>query len=197
MADAEAHRAAAEKQRIAEEEERKRAAENAQRMAEETRRAEEKRRQEAIAVYRNAPKSPHDMLNVLKKLQAKTEVGIIYADYMRAVGDMWGDVKVFADSPDGKRLPELSSLAIRIVGDYKTAGEAWHWQIEYSFDKSGEKYTALGDMQQNSWKRADTRLRMAESLLDSDEVEQALKAIAADKETAEDLDAKLHRILTR
>jgi len=192
----EARRVAVAKQRVAEEEERKHAAEEAQRLAEEKERAEEKRRKEAVSVYCDAPQSARNVLNMLKKLQARTEVGITYADYLRAVGETWGDVKIFAESPDGKKLPELSLLAVKIAGDYETASKAWHWEIEWSFDKSSKTFIALGRLQQACWSRAVMRLRLAESLLNAGEVEEALKTIAADKGHDEDFNAKLDSILS-
>ena len=64
-------------------------------------------------------------MNAVKKLEARTEVGINYKEYSTAVGDAWGDVKVFVESPEGKRLPEFSFALMSAMGKYRLALDIW------------------------------------------------------------------------
>jgi hypothetical protein len=194
QAQEEARRAAAEKQRIAEEQEQARAIERAQKIAEDNHRAEEKRRKEAVQAYRNVPQSARNAANTVKRLEARTEVGINYADYSRAVGEAWGEVKVFVESPEGKAVPDFSLLLTNAIADYKTAITAWHWKIEWSSLDRGVS-DALGELQQLCWERAGKRLQIAEALLDPEKTEKALAAIARAEKNDEDFNAKLHGIL--
>ena len=54
-------------------------------------RDEEKRRKEAVSIYRNAPQSARNALNVVKKVEARTEVGINFRDYSTVVGEAWAE----------------------------------------------------------------------------------------------------------
>ncbi len=195
LAEEEAKRVANEKRRIAAEQERKRAAEEAQRIADEKQRAEEKRRKEAVSVYRNAPQSARTVLNVVKKLEARTEVGITYGDYANVVGEAWGEVKIFVESPDGKLLKEFSQQLMKVITDYKSALDIWRSKIKFP-NLASPHEGELDRLQQLCWSRAGMRLRQAESLLDADKTEATLATIAADKESDEDMDAKLNTILT-
>lgn len=105
-----------------------------QRLAqEEARRAEEEKRiKEAIAAYRNVPQSARNALNAVKKVEARTEVSISYKDYPTVVGEAWADVKIFTESPEGKKLPEFSFLLVSAMGKYKFALDVWRVKVEDS-----------------------------------------------------------------
>ena len=174
-----------------EKDEAKRAEEEERRIAEQQ--AEEKRRREIVSVYRDAPPSARYALNALKKVEARTEVGIVYTDYLKVVGEAWGEVKIFSESPDGQELREFSLLLTKAIADYKVALRAWKLKIEFPTLKTyGSK---LDELQQLCWARAGVRLRLAESLLDVEKTEKTLEAIATAQDTDEDYVAKLNRIL--
>ncbi len=194
-AEEEAERAADEKQRVAEEEAQKRAAEEAQRLAEEKRRAVAKRCAEAVTVYRNAPQSARGALNAVKKVEARTEIGINYNDYSTVVGEAWGDVKIFIESPDGKKVPEFSMLLAKAMADYKSALDIWKWKIEFHTLYGGR--ADVEALHQRCWERAGKWIKLAEALLDADKTENALKEVAALPGNDEDLDAAWKAIQDR
>jgi hypothetical protein len=176
---------AAEKQRIAEQQKRDEEAMEARRVAEEQRKAEEKRRSVAVSIYRNPPESARSALNAVKRVEARTEVGINYRDYSALVGDAWADVKIFIESPDGKRLQEFSSLLAKAMDEYRLALEIWNDKIQYP-RLYGER-SDVDALQQVCWMKAGERLELAESLLDETQIATTLESIAksksSDKET--------------
>jgi serine/threonine protein kinase len=190
--DAEAKRIADEKQRVIDEE-------NRARVAEETRLENEKRNKQILARYANLPQTARDALNAVKKLAAKTETGVIYADYTRAVGDTWGDVKIFVESAEGKKLPELSLMLRKAMDDYKSAGEAWSEKFDVHSDSTSQliaKYE-LDDLMQRCWKRARERMNLAEGLLDSSTTEASVQAILSPAPKEEDFSDSLLKIVAK
>jgi len=117
--------------------------------------AEEKRQDEMkkLAVlklkYRNAPKSARDALNALKRIQAKTEVGVNKFDYSKQLGDSWGEVKIFVESPEGKDYSDLSDRMRRAIEYYKSAGEGW----------------TIDTLRQTNWSQADQEIKVLDSAL--------------------------------
>jgi len=67
----------------------------------------------------------NDALLALKKLQAKTETGIAYNEYLSALGDANFAVKSFLDSEDAKSQPDLSSSLQEAIKWYRAASEVW------------------------------------------------------------------------
>ncbi len=196
LAQVEAERAAEERRKIAEEKEQALAAERAQRIAAEKQQAEEKRRKAAIAAYRNLPQSARAALNVLKKVEARTEIGLSYSDYSTVVGEAWGEVKVFAESPEGKAIPDFSMMLANAIADYKSALKAWHDKIEYPA-LYGPRIVDLSVLMQRCWSRAGRRISLAEALLDAEKTEKTLETIAKDQENDEDFDATMRSMLPR
>ena len=199
QAEEEAKRVAEEKQRIAEDEERKRT-------AEEKTRAEEKRLKEAIATYRNAPPSARNALNAVKKVEARAEVGITYKDYSTVVGEAWADVKIFAESPEGKKLPEFSFLLVSAMGKYKLALDIWHktdttLDFESEFQAIGHQripfYTkVLSDsLRQRCWGAAHRRIDMAESLITAEDIGAGLSGALRLQKTDANYEATLRSVL--
>ena len=168
LVDEEARRAAAEKQRVAEGEARKRAAEESQRIAEEKRLAEEKRRKDAVSVYRNAPPSARNALNAVKKVEARAEFGVNFEKYSTLVGEAWADVKIFVESPDGKKLPEFSFLLVSAMGKYKLALDIWHEKIQEHLEFGMQEPSST--LLQQCWGVAHRRIDMAESLISGENI---------------------------
>ena len=143
-------------------------------------------------MYRNAPESARMTLNVLKKVEARTEVGITFADYSTVVGQAWAEVKIFIESPAGKSLPEFSVLLTRAVADFKLALDIWQKRIRWP-TLYGDR-TDVEAIQQFCWMRAGTRIKLAESLLDVKKTEKALESFAALAGNDVDLDAKWKKV---
>ena len=99
---------------------------------------------------------PVDALNALKRVQAKTEVGVTYIEYGKQLGDSWGDVKIFVESPEGKEFSDLSDHMRTAIAQYKTADEAWKKKL----DGNGTN----AELQEH-WKRADLEIKVLDSAL--------------------------------
>jgi hypothetical protein len=183
QAEEEAKHAAEEKRRIAEAEQRKRAAEEAEKIAEEKKRAEDQRRKEAAAAYRNPSQSARNALNAVKKVEARTEVGLPYKDYSTVVGEGWADVKVFTESPEGKKLPEFSFLLVSAMGKYKLALDVWRDEIAEREIAPGLRDEVYNDVRQKCWEAAHRRIDMAESLITREDVTTGLLRVAKLRKT--------------
>ncbi len=147
---------------------------------------------DAVAAYHNAPQSARSALNAVKKVEARTEVGINYNDYSTVVGEAWGDVKIFVESPEGKSLPAFSLLLTKAARDYKLALDIWQNKIQ--FDWLYAHRADVETLQQTCWIRASKWIRMADSLLDAEQTENVLKTVAAVPGNEEDFDAVWKRI---
>ena len=164
LAKEEVNREAEAKQRVAREEEQKRKAEEAQRIADEKQQAEEKRRKDAVAVYHNAPPSARSALNAVKKVEARTEVGMRLDDYSTVLGEAWADVKIFSESPEGKDVPEFSFLLVSAMGKYKLALDVWRKQINPEPVMREDEELNNG-LLQKYWGAAHRRTALADSLI--------------------------------
>ena len=198
QAEAKARREEEEKQRAAQEEKNKRAADEAMRIAQEKQEAEEKRRKEAALAYRNLlqnpPQSARDALNIVKKVEARTEIGINYREYQSVVGEAWGEVKIFAESPEGKAIPDFSLCLTKAISDYKSALSVWSAKFEFSTLAKNHK-NALDTLLQLCWLEAGQNLSLAEALLDPQKTEEALQLIPQSQKDDMDFEAELHKIL--
>jgi hypothetical protein len=157
-----------EKQRLANEKalDDQRLAREAIRKAEEEKeiRDREKRRKEVAARYLNAPQSARPVLNLIKKLEARTEVGINFRDYSTIVGETWAEIKVFCESPDGELVPEFSQLLLSAISKYKLALDIWTGKIDFN-DKNQFDEAASEIVLQELWRAAGGRIQAAESFL--------------------------------
>lgn len=170
-----------EKKRLEEEERRKAALAEmeAQKRLEAEHRAEETRKLEAIKAYASPPAAARTALNAIKKLNARTEVGINYRDYGTVVGETWAEVKVFVESPEGEQLEDFSKLLVGTVDKYRLALDIWRGKIDgdLEYDK-----TLADVLLQECWRAAGARLKVAEGLLGGDKVETYLSsAVEFDK----------------
>ena len=76
----------------------------------------------SIPVYAQSAK---DALMGLKKLQTRCEAGISYRDYSNAVADAKFPVKLFLESSDANKSPELIESIIKVMKHYEFAGMVW------------------------------------------------------------------------
>lgn len=194
---AEAERIRREQEAAAQEVERQRAADEARKLEEAIRLAKDDRRREAGRAYRNAPHSARVALNALKKVEARTEVGVIYADYSKVVGEMWGDVKIFIESPDGKKLPEFNIILAKAAADYKLALDIWSARIQTTNPYFKFYRPEVEALQQRCWLRASIRIRLGQSLLDNEDIEGTLRAIEGIAERDDDLNEEWKKLEKR
>ena len=74
---------------------------------------------------KTVPQVAIDAVNALKKLQAKTQAGIIHKDYSPALGDAKYAINLFTESQTSKEFPELIKSIDEAYSIFKTAGEVW------------------------------------------------------------------------
>ncbi len=98
--------------------------------------------------------SAKDAVRALQKLQARVEVGVIYRDYLPALGDAKFEVNLFLKSPEAKNKIELADAISTAMEYYETAGEIW---------KSSIQKPAIGV--KVAWAKAHVELEKAVSLL--------------------------------
>jgi len=76
------------------------------------------------------PQVARDSVLALKKLEARTQAGISYDDYLRALGDTKFAVNLFLDSQDSKKFSELAEAVRKAMSDYQFAGETWKLRLD-------------------------------------------------------------------
>ena len=174
----EAEKAAeAEKARLAEEERKKVEEAEAARKLQAEEQSKAARRKEAASAYQNLPPSAREALNMIKRIDARVEIGINYADYSSIVGEAWAEVKLFIESPEGQKLPEYCMLLAKAVDDYKLALDIWRAKIEHN-----ALYADNNDvdaLQQLCWLQAGLWIGLAESLLSGNDIGKVLDDIQA------------------
>ncbi|MHB8067360.1 MAG: hypothetical protein ACYDIC_05610 [Desulfobaccales bacterium] len=69
--------------------------------------------------------SAKDAVKALKKLEAKVESGMSYQKYREALGDTNAEVKLFLESKNAKKNPELANSIKKIMGNYQDAADLW------------------------------------------------------------------------
>jgi hypothetical protein len=114
-----------------------------------------------------------DAFRAVKKLQARTEIGLTYSEYVDAVGTAWGEVKGFVESPE-RKTGSFSGLS----ADIEMAMEMYRDAIEPFGEKArlmdpnseyGEEVSALCDKRvQESWKQAKRYVDAAEWCLNKE-----------------------------
>jgi len=157
VANEKAKRAAEEKQRIAEEQEQKQRAEAERKLAEEKAEKRKQELKEMAAKYRNASPQARAALNALKKIEARTEIGVSYANYSQVLGEQYGEIKIFLESPEGQQMPLFSSSIADAIKQYKDAMEGWKTRIELRMDP--------GERIQIPWSEASKAIKKAEDVL--------------------------------
>lgn len=77
------------------------------------------------ATSKAAPPVAIEAVNALKKLQARTQVGITYKDYAPALGEAKFALNLFVESSQSKDFPELVQILNSAFETFKMAGEVW------------------------------------------------------------------------
>jgi hypothetical protein len=159
-----------------------------ERRAKEEKLAEEVQRKKAATAYLDPPSAARDALNALKKVEARTEIGVNYRDYSTVVGETWGDVKIFIESPDGRKLSEFSRALAIATDDYKLALEIWGYKLRY--DSLYKDRSDVDVLQQQCWARAGRWIKIAEGLLNGEDTETKLAAFETLAKDVDDLRAQ-------
>lgn len=72
----------------------------------------------------------NEALTALKRLEARTEVGVSKTAYSSALGEAYFSVKQFLESADAKSMPELGKALTKTVYWYKAADEFWDIKVD-------------------------------------------------------------------
>jgi hypothetical protein len=86
-------------------------------------------------------KLSNDTYLALKKLEAKTQVGISYKDYKVFLGDTKFAVNVFLEGKGARVNPQFSEHIKRAMEFYEKAGEIW--DIKMKTIKNPDKYDGI------------------------------------------------------
>jgi hypothetical protein len=132
--------------------------------------------------YANIPEEAEDTYKSLKRLEARTEIGVNYVDYNRVIGDTFPDVKLFLESREAKQLPELAFVLDNAMDCYVEVNRLWGLKVGSgsAIDKYNASMTLI-TAQPMLWRVAATNLSGAKAILESEtgELEAAQKLIAA------------------
>ena len=173
LAEEQANRAKEERLRIADNEQREKEEKEALRLAEQKIQEQEKRKKEAMVRYAKAPQTARSALNAIKKLQARTEIGINFRDYSTVVGETYAEVKVFCESPDGESIPEFSAILLSAIDKFKLGMDVWKGKMDFTetarFHEIGSEHVL-----QECWSAAGRRISVAEQLLKKEGLEAGL-----------------------
>lgn len=76
------------------------------------------------------PSSGMTALAALKRLEARTEVGITRPDYTRECGEMWATVKAFKNSRDADTRPDFTTWVLMAAEAYRMAADRWNRGVQ-------------------------------------------------------------------
>jgi len=129
--------------------------------------------------YDSIPSDARDVVKGLKKIEARTEIGVNYVDYDRAVSDLYPDVKIFLESAEARNLPELRALIANAMDCYLEVRRLWGITISGDGIKKYDASMTLITAQPVLWKTAGANISGATALLESskDELPRAFKSV--------------------
>jgi hypothetical protein len=131
--------------------------------------------------YDTIPEDAKAAVKALKKLEARTEIGVNFVDYNKAVSEIYPDLKVFIESPDSKDMPELRLVLANAIACHLKVRELWSAKV--ASDDPIRQYNAsmtLITAQPWLWKVAGVNTSGASALIDSPKADlpQVQKSIA-------------------
>ena len=99
-------------------------------------------------------------------------------------------MKIFIESREGKTLAEFSHLLAHAMADYKLALDIWQDRVQWEHLRRAE----LEVLQQRCWTRAGKWIKLAESLLDAEQLDNTLRDAATALQNADDFQAEQKKI---
>lgn len=76
-----------------------------------------------------ASKEAQDALQALKRLQAATESGVTYADYLSRLGETWFAVKTYLSSAPASNNPAVAKAFASAMANYSKASRVWEVKL--------------------------------------------------------------------
>lgn len=133
--------------------------------------------------YADVPQSAKDILVALKKLDAKIEIGINYLTYNTEVANVYADIRVFVESNESQKYPELLFVLNNISDCHLLAREKWGKSI-YSESRIEKFHAELWMVFGKSilWKTASVNVAYINVLFNStpEEVSTAIRRLPND-----------------
>jgi len=117
--------------------------------------------------YTNIPEDAKAIVKSLKKLEARTEIGIAFSDYEKAVAELYAEIKVFTESTDSEAIPELRALLKNAIDCHMHVREAWGRSL--ATEDALEKFTAqmqLIEVQPLMWKASSLSATLAREFVE-------------------------------
>ena len=117
--------------------------------------------------YTNIPEDAKAIVKSLKKLEARTEIGIAFSDYEKAVAEIYAEIKVFTESTDSEAIPELRALLKNAIDCHMHVREAWGRSL--ATEDALEKFTAqmqLIEVQPLMWKASSLSATLAREFVE-------------------------------
>ena len=71
-----------------------------------------------------------DVYKALKKIEAKTQIGISYIDYRRELGDVQYELNLFLEGKQAKQKPEITEHLKKAMMHYLNAAKVWEMTAE-------------------------------------------------------------------
>ena len=97
--------------------------------------------------YTDVPQSAKNLLTALKKLQIKIEIGINYEAYKTDVESIYPELRLFVESGESKKYPELCFLLSNIGDCHLLVRDKWNTLVSASTDigrMSPDHFLAFG-----------------------------------------------------
>lgn len=123
------------------------------------RKREEGKAQALRDKYRNPPQSLDAALRALKRVQARTEVGLNSMQYSDVLGEALAEVKAFTESADGERYAEAAEDCRSAMFYYQEAAREWQKTIRAGRNVDNN------EMIRSYWSLAGTFIEMVNKLL--------------------------------
>ncbi len=75
------------------------------------------------------PEAGRKALERIARIEAKTEVGLVLAEYRKELGESWADIKPFVEGSEGRSCPAFSARLSLAVDHYQRAAKLWSEKI--------------------------------------------------------------------
>lgn len=116
--------------------------------------------------YTNVPEDAKAIVKSLKKLEARTEIGIAFEDYEKSVAETYPDIKVFIESVDSKDFPELRFLLGNAIDCHLRVRALWAESLSEKGADGVIKGFDFIDIQPALWDLSAVNVRLASALID-------------------------------
>lgn len=79
--------------------------------------------------------SAKDAYRAMKKVEAQYQAGVIYKQYLQAIGEAKFELNLFSESPEAEKTPELLKCFQVALSCFEDAAEAWKSKTDWSMGR--------------------------------------------------------------